>query len=69
MSSDGPRARVYQGTVRALSIVFIAIGAALLVTTIAAGGGPLSVGVLMGLAFVAAGGARFWVASHRGDAG
>ena len=41
--------RVYHGSIRAFSLVFIAIGLALLAVTLAAGGGPLSLGVLMGL--------------------
>ena len=35
--------------------------------TLANGGGPLSVGVLMGVAFVAVGAGRLWVASRMGQ--
>jgi hypothetical protein len=56
--------RVYHGSIRVFSLVFIAIGLALLAVTLAAGGGPLSLGVLMGLVFVAIGAARLWVASR-----
>jgi hypothetical protein len=56
--------RLYQGSVRALSIVFLVIGAVLLGVTIAAGGGPLSVGVLLGIAFAAIGVARLWISSR-----
>lgn len=63
----GAGARAYHGAVRALSVVFIGLGAALLATTLAGGGGPLSVGVLMGVAFVAVGAARLWGASRMSD--
>jgi hypothetical protein len=64
MTAGGPSARAYHGTVRALSLFFIALGVAILITTIASGGGPLSVGVVMGVAFAAIGAGRFWVASR-----
>ena len=54
--------RVYAGSVRALSVVMLGLGVAILVKTIAGGGGPLSVGILLGLAFVAVGAGRLWVA-------
>jgi hypothetical protein len=56
--------RIYRGSVRAFSIVFLAIGLLLLTVTLVNGGGPLSVGVLMGLAFVAVGVGRLWTASR-----
>lgn len=56
--------RIYRGSVRVLSVVFVGLGLALLATTLAAGGGPLSVGVLMGIAFVAVGAARLWTAAR-----
>ncbi len=55
---------IYHGSVRAFSVVFIAIGLVVLVVTLSAGGGPLSVGVLMGVAFVAVGGGRLWAGSR-----
>jgi hypothetical protein len=64
MTADGPSARAYHGAVRALSLFFIALGAVILVTTVASGGGPLSVGVMLGIAFAAVGAGRFWVASR-----
>ncbi len=53
--------RIYSGSVRAFSVAFIAFGLAILVITLANGGGPLSVGVLMGIAFVGVGAARLWL--------
>lgn len=57
---------MYQRSVRALSIVFLALGLTLLATTLAAGGGPVSVGVLLGLAFLAVGAGRLWLAARVG---
>jgi hypothetical protein len=56
--------RVYHGSVRLFSLVFLVVGLALLVTTVANGGGPLSVGILLGLAFLAVGAGRLWIASR-----
>jgi hypothetical protein len=58
--------RAYRGTVRVFSLVFVAIGLAVLVTTLANGGGPASVGFLMGVAFVAIGAGRLWASSRMG---
>lgn len=58
--------RAYSGAVRALSVVFIAIGLAMVATTLAAGGGPLSLGIVIGIAFVAVGAGRLWAASRMG---
>ncbi|HET7417951.1 MAG TPA: hypothetical protein VFJ61_10045 [Solirubrobacterales bacterium] len=54
--------RLYRGSVRALSLTFVAIGLAVLIVTLANGGGPASVGFLMGLAFLAIGAGRLWMA-------
>lgn len=56
--------RIYRGSVRALSIVMLGLGAAILVLTLASGGGPLSLGILLGLAFLAVGAGRLWLASR-----
>lgn len=58
--------RIYRGAVRALSVAFIAIGLAVLVVTLAGGGGPLSFGFLIGLAFVGVGIGRLWVGERMG---
>lgn len=57
---------MYQRSVRGLSIVFLALGLALLATTLANGGGPASVGVLIGVAFLAVGAGRLWLAARVG---
>jgi hypothetical protein len=53
---------IYKQAVRGFSAAFVLIGLVVLVVTLANGGGPASVGVLMGLAFVAVGAGRLWVA-------
>jgi hypothetical protein len=60
MSPEG----IYHGSVRALSFVMVGLGIAILVLTLASGGGPLSLGILLGAAFVAVGAGRLWVASR-----
>lgn len=56
--------RIYHGAVRGLSLVFIAIGLGVLIVTLANGGGPASVGVLMGVAFLAIGVGRLWIGTR-----
>jgi hypothetical protein len=56
--------RIYSGSVRVFSIVFVVLGLALLVSTFARGGGPLSVGTLLGLAFLAVGVGRLWISAR-----
>jgi hypothetical protein len=60
----GSPERIYRGSVRLLSFAFVAIGLFVLARTIAHGGGPLSVGTLLGLAFLAVGLGRLWIASR-----
>ena len=59
--------RVYRGAVRAFSLTFVAIGLTVLVVTLAGGGGPLSLGFLMGVAFLLVGGGRLWLGSRVGQ--
>ena len=60
MSSE----RVYRGAVRAFSLAFVAIGLVVLVVTLANGGGPASLGFLMGIAFLLVGVGRLWLGSR-----
>jgi hypothetical protein len=53
--------RLYRGSVRVLSALFVALGLTILVVTFAAGGGPLSTGAALGLIFIAVGAARLWL--------
>ena len=48
-----------------LSGLMVAIGVAMIVRTIAGGGGPIAVGLVIGLLFVAAGAGRLWVERRR----
>jgi hypothetical protein len=45
-----------------MSTVIVLIGVALLVSTLARGGGPLALGVLLGVLFVLAGAGRLYLA-------
>jgi hypothetical protein len=56
--------RVYRGAIRIFSLGFVAIGLVVLVVTLANGGGPASLGFLMGIAFVGIGIGRLWVATR-----
>jgi len=56
--------RIYRGAVRSFSLAFVAIGLAVLVVTLVNGGGPASLGFLMGLAFLAIGAGRLWMAAR-----
>ena len=56
--------RIYQGSIRTFSLVFLLLGLAILVSTLVNGGGPLSVGTLLGIAFLAVGAGRLWIASR-----
>jgi hypothetical protein len=56
--------RIYSGSVRVFSLVFVVLGLALLVSTFARGGGPLSVGTLLGVAFLAVGVGRLWISAR-----
>jgi hypothetical protein len=56
--------RIYSGSVRVFSLVFVVLGLALLVSTFARGGGPLSVGTLLGVAFLAVGIGRLWISAR-----
>jgi hypothetical protein len=59
--------RVYQGAVRAFSLTFVAVGLAVLVATLANGGGPVSIGFLLGLAFLGIGIGRLWAGARMSD--
>ena len=53
---------VYHGATKLFSLAFAAIGLLLLIVTLANGGGPLSIGFLMGILFVVVGIGRLWIA-------
>jgi hypothetical protein len=53
---------VHRGAIRVLSGAMVVVGIAILVSTIARGGGPLAIGVILGVLFVAAGAGRLYLA-------
>ncbi len=53
---------VHRDATRVMSTVIVLIGVALMVSTVARGGGPLATGVLLGLLFVLAGAGRLYLA-------
>jgi hypothetical protein len=55
---------IYRHAVRGFSAAFILIGLVVLTVTLANGGGPASVGFLMGIAFIAVGAGRLWISSR-----
>jgi hypothetical protein len=50
---------------RVLSTAMLVIGLAIVVRTLAAGGGALAFGLVVGLLFMAAGAGRLYVERHR----
>ena len=60
MSSPGSGRGVHRGTTLVLSAAMVVIGIAILVRTFSAGGGPLALGTVLGVLFVAAGGGRLY---------
>jgi multisubunit Na+/H+ antiporter MnhB subunit len=52
-------------TTALLSVIMVLIGVALVIRTVAAGGGALATGVVLGLLFMAAGAGRLWAERRR----
>lgn len=65
-SGPGRGQEAYQRAVTGFSLVLLAIGLVVLVVTLANGGGPASIGFLMGIAFLAVGAGRLWLNSRMG---
>jgi hypothetical protein len=59
--------RVHTHSTRVLAALVVLLGVAVLVSTIARGGGPLSVGVLMGFGLAAFGAARLYLSGVMRD--
>lgn len=59
------KGQVHRTSTRVMSVLMIVIGIALLVRTLAAGGGAAATGVILGLLFVAAGAARLYLQFRR----
>jgi hypothetical protein len=52
---------VHRGTTRLLSTIMVVLGVAMIVSTIAHGGGPLTIGIVLGVLFVVAGLGRLYL--------
>lgn len=57
--------QLHSGSTLALSLVMVVIGVVMVVSTIVRGGGPLAVGIVIGLLFVAAGAGRLYLSTRR----
>jgi hypothetical protein len=55
-------ASAYATTQRLLSLLLCAVGVVMVVSTLARGGGPLAIGVIVGVMFALLGAARLWLA-------
>lgn len=53
------RGGIYDRSIKTVSAVYLVIGVAILVVTLTKGGGVLSLGFLLGLAFIGVGVARY----------
>jgi hypothetical protein len=54
--------RAYLASTRLLSAALVVVGVAMVVSTIARGGGPLAFGIVFGVLLTLAGAGRFWLA-------
>lgn len=59
--------QAYRNSTRVFGVLMALIGAAMAVAAVAGGGGPLSLGVILGVLFVALGAARFHLAGPPRD--
>ena len=57
-----PPRQLRRASTQVMSVMMILIGIALVIRTLAAGGGALASGILLGVLFMAAGGARIFLA-------
>jgi drug/metabolite transporter (DMT)-like permease len=57
--------RAYQNSTRLMGSLIAVLGVAMVVTTLARGGGPLALGVVLGLLFTVLGSARVYLAGPR----
>jgi hypothetical protein len=54
--------RAYTTSTQVLSAILVLIGIAMLVSALAGGGGPLALGVVLGIGLMAVGAGRLWLA-------
>ena len=60
--------QVYRGATRVMSALILGIGVAIVVSTLARGGGPAAIGVVVGVLFIAAGAGRLYLSLRGPDA-
>jgi hypothetical protein len=59
--------RAYRASTRLIGIVTFVLGLAMIVLTVARGGGPLAAGVVAGILFMVLGAIRYLAATRRGE--
>jgi hypothetical protein len=57
--------RAYSSSIRGLQVMQVVIGVALIVMALARGGGPLALGVVLGVILVLLGAGRLWIGRRR----
>lgn len=57
---------IHRGTTAVLSAILVLLGIAMIVRTLAAGGGGLALGLLLGVLFIAAGLGRLYINGRTG---
>jgi hypothetical protein len=57
--------RIHRNATSTMSAIMIVIGVAIIGRTVAAGGGALATGILIGVLFIAAGGLRLYVQTRQ----
>jgi hypothetical protein len=53
--------QIRRGSTRVFSVLLVILGVAMVISSLANGGGPLAVGVVLGVLFSAAGAARLYL--------
>ena len=59
--------KAYTTSTRLLGATLILVGIAMVVSAVARGGGPLALGVILGIALTALGAGRLWLARETGE--
>ena len=57
---------VHRGATRILSLAMVVLGVVMIATTLSRGGGPLALGLILGLLFIAAGAGRLYFSGRAG---
>ena len=57
---------IQRGATRVMSLLMVAIGVAMIVSTLVRGGGALALGLVLGILFVLAGAGRMYLSSRGG---